>query len=131
MKILIIQQKMIGDVLTSSILFKAIRDKYPEEQLHYLIRRNTYAVIQENPFIDKVIFDLEDKNGNSISFFQFAKNIRKANYDVVIDVYSKIATAILTGLSGAKIRSGIKKSYTSLFYTHTFKNKKHSQTSAG
>jgi len=41
MKILVIQQKMIGDVLTSSILFEALRTQYKEATLHYLINENT------------------------------------------------------------------------------------------
>ncbi len=46
MKILVIQQKMIGDVLTSSILFEALRLKYPNAQLDYLINEHTFPVVQ-------------------------------------------------------------------------------------
>ena len=55
MKILIIQQKMIGDVLTSSILFEALRTQYKEATLHYLINQNTVAVVENNPYIDEFI----------------------------------------------------------------------------
>ena len=41
MKILVIQQKMIGDVLTSSILFESLRIKYPNSKLDYLVNSNT------------------------------------------------------------------------------------------
>jgi len=37
MKILVIQIKMIGDVLTSSILFEALRKEFPTAELHYMI----------------------------------------------------------------------------------------------
>ena len=49
MKILVIQQKMIGDVLTSSILFEVLRAKYPNAQLDYLVNSHTLPVIENNP----------------------------------------------------------------------------------
>ena len=56
MKILVIQQKMIGDVLTSSVLFEMIKKKHPNYKLHYLINNHTSAVVENNPLIDKIIF---------------------------------------------------------------------------
>tara|TARA_R110002020_G_scaffold154714_2_gene334962 strand:- start:121789 stop:122847 length:1059 start_codon:yes stop_codon:yes gene_type:complete len=131
MKILVIQQKMIGDVLTSSILFEALRSKYPEAELHYLIHKHTVPVVQNNPFIDKFIFDLQDSQGNTISFIKFAARLRSENYDIVIDAYSKISSAFLSFYSGAKVRIGIKKSYTSYLYNHSVKNSNKAETAAG
>ncbi|MFI8377991.1 glycosyltransferase family 9 protein [Leeuwenhoekiella sp. NPDC079379] len=117
MKILIIQQKMIGDVLTSSILFKALRELYPEAELHYLIKKHTFAVVENNPMIDNIIFDQEDFEGAEISFLKFAHLLRAQNFTAVIDAYSKIGSALLSFYSGAKIRSGRAKWYTRAFYT--------------
>jgi len=47
-KILVIQQKMIGDVLVSSILPETLARAYPEARVDYLIYENTYPVIKEN-----------------------------------------------------------------------------------
>ena len=60
MKILVIQQKMIGDVLTSSILFEVLRAEYPNAELHYLIYPHTLPVVENNPFIDKIIIFKEE-----------------------------------------------------------------------
>ena len=38
-KYLIIQQKMIGDVLTSSILCEAIKQKNPSAKVHFLVKK--------------------------------------------------------------------------------------------
>ena len=122
---------MIGDVLTSSILFEALRYKYPEAELHYLIQKHTLPVVQDNPFIDRFIFDLQDSEGNTISFIKFAAYLRSENYDIVIDAYSKISSAFLSFYSGAKIKIGIKKSYTSYLYNHSVKNSKKTETAAG
>ena len=69
MKVLIIQQKMIGDVLTTSILFEAIKNKYPDSDLHYVINSHTFPVVENNPFIDRFIFITHEIEKNKTSIF--------------------------------------------------------------
>ncbi|UAB84048.1 glycosyltransferase family 9 protein [Zunongwangia sp. SCSIO 43204] len=126
MKILVIQQKMIGDVLTSSILFEALREAYPKAQLHYLIYPHTKAVVENNPFIDKLIF-----GKNELPFYRLLKLIRSEKYYAIIDAYSTVQTSILTSLSGAKYKIGFDKKYTRPFYTHVFSRKIQAKTNAG
>ncbi|MAZ26231.1 MAG: glycosyltransferase [Cytophagaceae bacterium] len=122
---------MIGDVLTSSILFEALRKEYPTAQLDYLIQPHTLPVVEHNPYIDHVILDRQDASGNAISLLAFAKRIQAENYDAIIDIYSKIGTAIVTSRSGAKYRIGYKKWYTKLAYSHTFSYGEEATTRAG
>lgn len=37
---------MIGDVLTTSILFEALKKEFPKAQLHYLVMKHTTPVIK-------------------------------------------------------------------------------------
>ncbi|WP_029035040.1 glycosyltransferase family 9 protein [Salinimicrobium terrae] len=131
MKVLVIQQKMIGDVLTSSILFEPLRKEYPTAELHYLIYPNTRAVVENNPYIDKIIEFNPDWNINIVGFFRFLRRIEATSYDIVIDAYSKIGTGIIAKFSGATTRISFHKEYTRQFYTHTFKYKNHPETKAG
>lgn len=119
MKVLIIQQKMIGDVLTSSLIFEALKKKYPEAELHYLIKKNTVPVVAGNLYIDKLIIDGEDDDGNILSLLPFIARLRKEHYNAVVDVYSKIGSALITYGTGAHLRIGRKKWYTSFLYTNT------------
>lgn len=119
MKVLVIQQKMIGDVLTSSILFEALRTEFPNAQLHYLVFSHTLPVLENNPFIDKVI----SYNKVKKSTFQnllFFKEIRGERYDVVIDAYSNLGSSIISRYSGAKFRIAFDKWYTNLLGTHSY-----------
>ncbi len=131
MKILIIQQKMIGDVLTSSILFEALRKQYPNATLHYLINSYAFPVVEHNPHIDNIHFFTPEIEDSSQLFLSFIKVIRKEKYDVVVDVYSKFSSSIITLFSGASIKISKRKWYTSYLYTHTFKEKKLPETYAG
>lgn len=121
MKILIIQQKMIGDVLTSSILFEALREKYPKAQLDYLVNWNTIPVIENNPFIDNIIEFSTIENNSKRALLKLAKKIQKKRYDIVVDVYSKLSSNIITLFSSAKIKISYYKNYSTLIYTHNVK----------
>ncbi|WP_100616109.1 glycosyltransferase family 9 protein [Confluentibacter citreus] len=131
MKILIIQQKMIGDVLTSSILFEALRLKYPKAQLHYLINEHTYPVVLNNPFIDHFIFFTPEMEKSKIKLLNLTKTIRKEKYDILIDAYSKLSSNLISALSGARIKISKYKSYSSFIYTHPIKYKNESTSVAG
>jgi len=121
MKIHVIQQKMIGDVLTSSILFEALRKRYPDAQLDYLINSHTFPVVQNNPNIDNfVLFTKEVENSKS-KLLKFSKSIKQKQYDVVIDAYSKLSSNIITLLSGAKTKISYYKHYSTFVYNHNIK----------
>jgi len=118
-KILVIQQKMIGDVLASSIICNNLKATYPESRIDYLVHDFTAPVIENNPNIDTIILFKEEQRNNSIALIKFALKIRKAKYNAVIDAYNKWESGIITLLSGAKTKIGYKKWYTSFFYNKT------------
>lgn len=122
---------MIGDVLTSTILFEALRSKYPKAQLHYLINEHTYPVVQNNPFIDNFILFTSEVEKSKIKLFNLAKTIRKEKFDIVIDAYCKLSSNIITVLSGAGIKISKYKWYSSFIYTRPIKYKTESTTVAG
>lgn len=120
MRILVIQQKRIGDVLTSSILCNNLKSKFPEAVIDYMCYPNSVDVLKENPNIDNII-TLSNKVRKSIpSLFKFIFEIRRKKYDIVIDVYSKLETNLITLFSGAKHKVSYHKWYTKLVYNHTY-----------
>ncbi|WP_260850268.1 glycosyltransferase family 9 protein [Flavobacterium anhuiense] len=64
MKILVIQQKMIGDVLVSSIICNNLRTAYPDAQIDYLVYASTTPVLEVNSSIDNIIL-FEEKHRKS------------------------------------------------------------------
>lgn len=122
---------MIGDVLTSTILFEALRERFPEAELHYLIHRHTFPVQENNPNIDKTILFDPEIHHKPFAFWKLSRQIRKQHYDIVIDVYAKINSAVLTFLSKANQRISYHKWYTFRFYNQTAIPKKESKTQVG
>jgi heptosyltransferase-2 len=121
MKILVIQKKKIGDVLISTVLIEALREKYPNGIIHYLIYENTLDVVQNHPNIDKLVVINEKQKKNIFSIFTFVKELRQANYDIVIDIYSKPNSILLGSATSAKMRIAFEKWYSKLLFTHPIK----------
>ncbi|MDO5616741.1 MAG: glycosyltransferase family 9 protein [Cruoricaptor ignavus] len=117
MKILVIQKKLMGDVLVCSVVFRLLKERFPNAELHYLIDEKYLQVVDNHRFIDKFLFFDKD-------IFKTIALVRKEKYDVVIDTYSKIETALISLFSKAKKRISYHKSYTQFFYTHPIHRKK-------
>ncbi|MGL2993898.1 glycosyltransferase family 9 protein [Flavobacterium sp. TSSA_36] len=117
MKILVIQQKMIGDVLISSIICNNLRKAYPDAQINYLVYEATTPVLEGNPNIDNLILFQEKHRKSKKELLRLALSIRATKYDVVIDAYSKLESWILVGLSGAKKRISYQKIGRTFLYT--------------
>ncbi len=131
MKVLVIQQKMIGDVLTSTVLFEVLRNHFPKAELHYLVNTNTIPVLENNPVIDKIIPFTNEVESSKSKFKDLREQVKNEGYDVVIDTYAKISSAWITKSSGAKYRISYKKWYTQFAYTHTFSRHTMSLNKAG
>jgi heptosyltransferase-2 len=118
-KVLVIQQKMIGDVLASTVICEAIKTDFPNCEIHYMVQPNTKAVVENNPFVDKLIsYDQTNHKGFKM-LSALGRELKKEKYDAVIDAYGKWESVIPAYLSRAKIRIGNYKWYTSFFYTKT------------
>jgi len=104
----VIQQKMIGDVLVSSMICNNLKSEYPNAQIDYLIYPFTKPVVENNRNIDNVILFTDEIKNSKIEFTKFLFKIRKAKYDIVIDAYGKLESALITRFSGAPKRIGYK-----------------------
>lgn len=121
MKILVIQQKRVGDVLTSTIICNNIKKQYPSYTVDFMCYTNSIDVLIGNPNIDTIIPLSHKVRKNYFSLFKFIFKIRARKYDIVIDVYNKLETNLITMFTGASIKAGYHKWYTTLFYTHNLK----------
>lgn len=130
-KILIIQHKMIGDVLTSSILCEAIKHKYPDTEVHYLVNEHTLPVLENNPYIDQKITFTPAMEKSAKAAKELRGTLVAQKYDAVIDVYSKLGSARMSKATKAKIRVGYKKWYTQAIYTAVYSYHYTAETEAG
>ncbi|KFF05885.1 glycosyltransferase family 9 protein [Flavobacterium reichenbachii] len=121
MKILIIQQKRIGDVLASTILCNTIKIQYPQSTVDFMCYPNCKDVLLGNPNIDSIILLPEEIRKSYLNLFKFIFEIRSKKYDVLVDVYGKLETNLITLFSGSSLKISYYKWYSSLFYNYNFK----------
>ncbi len=119
LKVLIIRLSAIGDVVHALPLAAAIKRIAPDSEITWIVEPLAASLVQHNPVVDKVLV-LPHKaalrsirsfkfNDRSVGAFQdFWKEFRAGHYDVAIDAQGLFKSAILTYLSGAKIRIGFK-----------------------
>ncbi len=119
MKILVIQQKMIGDVLVSSIICNNLKKAYPNAQIDYMVYASTTPVLDGNPTIDNLILFKKEHRKSKLAFFKFLMAIRREKYDIIIDSYSKLESWITVLLSNATRKISYKKIGRTFLYTDT------------
>lgn len=131
MKILVIQQKMIGDVLASSIICNNLKMLYPKSRVDFLIYPFTKPVVENNPNIDNLILFKDEYRKSKKAFLQFLISIRNSRYDIVLDPYGKLESNLVVAFSAAKTKIGFYKSYSNFLYTKTTKEIPIPLTNAG
>lgn len=113
---------MLGDILTSTIIADQLKKEHPDCTIGYLIKKNGMAILEHHPSIDQLVV-VEERDFNSyLRLHKLAHKLRSANYDVLIDIYGKNNSAILSKLSGIPKRIGYDKWFSSIAYTTYLKN---------
>lgn len=103
-------------MLTSSVIAENLKQIYPEIEVHFFCYKPAVSVLENNPFIDKII-SFDEKNLKKISVLnQYANQIRDENYDIVLDPYAKLQSRYITLKSHAKRRV----SYDKPFFKHIY-----------
>ncbi len=108
---------MIGDVLVSSIICNNLKEAYPNAQIDYMVYTSTIPVLEGNPNIDNFILFKEEYRKSKWSFFKFLMSIRKEEYDIIIDAYSKLESWLTVLFSGATQKISYKKNGRTFLYT--------------
>jgi heptosyltransferase-3 len=110
-KILCIKTRHHGDVLLTSPLFSCLRRVFPEAQVDAYIYKDTLPMLEGHPAIRN--FHLYDRSWKKLKLFQrlrkeaaLLRRIRKAEYDLVLNLTEGDRGALIGLISGAKIRVG-------------------------
>lgn len=120
-KILVIQNKRIGDVLLASLIAENMKQVYPDSIIDYMVYDYAADVIENHPCIDNIIKIKEKELKKLPNLKKEAFKVRKAKYDIIFDPYSKFQSRFICYISKAPIRIGYKKKSNKPlfnFYTH-------------
>lgn len=128
MKILLIRNDNIGDLICTTPAIEALRDRYKDAQIDIVVNSYNYIAIKNNPFINRIYCYTKPKHlTNPISKLKaliqkglLLYEISKAKYDVAVIFrasYSDSA-ALFAKASKSKIIIGVKKDGAKSIITH-------------
>ncbi len=90
-----------------------LRARYPRARIDWLITPENAEIVRCHPALSNVVlFARRDfsKRGRRwramVAFFDLLKQIRRAKYDLVIDMHGQMRSALFALISGARVRIG-------------------------
>jgi lipopolysaccharide heptosyltransferase II len=106
-KILIVRLRLIGDVVFTTPAVRALRRRFPDAHITYLVESAAAPVVESSPHLSDVIV-IHHRRGLARlgDDARLAHRLRRARYDVVIDFHGGPRSAWLTWASGAPKRVG-------------------------
>ncbi len=97
--------KFIGDVVLTTPVIRSVRATFPDAYIAYLGDKEAVSLLEHNPFLNDVIpFDFSKPTVLEQS--RVTLLLRKRKFDAVVDFFSNPRSALLSYLSGARIRIG-------------------------
>jgi heptosyltransferase-1 len=117
-KILLIRLRLIGDVVFTTPIPRALKRAFPDAHLTYLVEPEAAAVVSGNRHLDEVIVAPRPRGiARVLGDLRLARRLRRARYDLVIDLHGGPRSAWLAWLSGAPERIGYEIMGRSWMYT--------------
>jgi heptosyltransferase I len=116
-KILIVKLSAIGDVIQTLPMLAALRRKFPEARIDWLVEEAAAGLLAGFPGIDRVLVSRrkswlkrirsgEKPVSAAAEIFRFLKDLRRTEYDWVIDNHGVLKSGLLTGLSRGREKIG-------------------------
>lgn len=121
MKILIIQTAFIGDVVLATPLIENLKATYPEVNIDFLLRKGNEQLLEGHPHIRKTLI-WNKKKQKYKSLLKLLGEIRKEQYDFVINLQRFASTGFLCAFSKGKSRIGFSKNPFSFAFTNKVKH---------
>ena len=84
-KFLIVRFSSIGDIVLTTPVIRCLKKQVKEAEIHFLVKKQFYPVIQANPYMDK-IHQLQGDYGSLIT------KLKAENYHYIIDLHHNLRT---------------------------------------
>jgi heptosyltransferase-1 len=129
-KILIIKPSSLGDVVHSLPFLNAVKTRFSDAEIHWLIAKGLERLLERHPMISKLWIINKDAWKNIVNIRVtinelkvLLKQIKMEDFDIVIDLQGLLRSGIITAATRAPVRIGFTEARegSRLFYTHKVK----------
>ena len=114
--ILIIKFRALGDILLSVPAMRAVRESFPEAKICILVNKGGEEILSGQGLADELLV-FDKNNGLPVARdLDLILSIMDRKFDLVIDMYGNLRSALLACLSGAVYRVGLSSRFRKIFY---------------
>jgi predicted lipopolysaccharide heptosyltransferase III len=119
--LLLVRLRLIGDVVFTTPLIRALRRRYPDARLTYLVEDAAAPVVANNPHLDDVVTIRHSRGWRRlVDDLGVARRLRARRFDVVVDLHGGPRSAWLTWATRAPVRVGYDVPGREWMYTRVF-----------
>jgi len=107
LRILLVRLRQIGDVVFTTPAIHALRRRFPDAQLSYIVEPAAAPVVLHNPNLNDVIVAPRVRGlSGLLADIALGRRLKAARFDIAIDFHGGPRASLLTWLSGAPVRIG-------------------------
>ncbi len=101
----IVRLSAIGDVVHAMPLAMALRRRYPEARITWIVEGKAAPLLEGHPAVDDVL--LFPRRAGASGFATFLRELRARRLDVTVDPQGNWKSGLVGVLSGAPVRAGL------------------------
>ena len=111
-RILVIKLRATGDVVLATPVIENLKRRFPLARVSFLTEEASADVLRWNPFLDELVvlpvrrWERTGFRGSWREQARFYRNLRRKRFDLVIDLFGNPRSAVLSLLTGARVRVG-------------------------
>jgi lipopolysaccharide heptosyltransferase II len=126
LNILLIRLRLIGDVVFTTPVIRALRARYPDARLSYLVEPSAAPIVAGNPALTDIITVPYSRGWRRIrDDLRLGADLRRRGFDLVIDLHGGPRSAWLSWASRAPVRVGYDVPGRSWMYTRVVHRPRH------
>lgn len=104
-KILVVQPSWVGDAVMATPTLRALRERYPNAEISYLMKRYVKPLYNGMPWADRLITYRTGKTkakAGKGQFFDLAARLRAANFDMAVLLPNSFKSALICRMAKIK-----------------------------
>jgi lipopolysaccharide heptosyltransferase II len=107
LNILLVRLRLIGDVVFTTPAIGAVRRRFPDARLAYLVEAPAAPIVRHHPALDSVIVVDRPRGVARLGYdLRLARRLRAERFDIAIDFHGGPRSSFLTWATGAPQRIG-------------------------
>jgi lipopolysaccharide heptosyltransferase II len=104
-RILITRLRFIGDIVLTTPVIRSVHEACPDAYIAYMGERDAVTLLEQNPFLDEII-PYNYARPAVLEQARVGMLLKRMRFDLAVDLFGNPRSAVLTRLSGARVRVG-------------------------